>query len=216
MKEELDKLKKIMKKKKDEKDGQSASRKKCIEMSKTTPLNSTGEPLNGTEKLYSIYLDEEHPLHPRRTLDQYYYHNLDNTDERDRDQTVSRYFRERRHNSGVKSPGVETKEVLTMVDQLWMWVLPQCGKSPATVITAFPQRSNRISGERQKPTTALMDNIIARYSGAIPPRHGYDLARMIAAECSRIYFDGASGRDDSIQFSDIYSKSIAVLVRAAN
>ncbi|KAK1763331.1 ankyrin repeat-containing domain protein [Phialemonium atrogriseum] len=204
MKEELDKLKKIMKEKKDKKDGQSASRIKGTEMSEKTTLN-------GTEKLYWMYLDEEHPLHPRRTLDQYYYHNLDNTDERDADQTVSRYFQKRRHNSGVKSPGVETKEVLTMVDQLWMWVLPQCGKSPATVITAFPQRSNRISGERQKPTTALMDNIIARYLGAIPPRHGYDLARMIAAECSRIYFDSASGRDDSIQFSDIYSKSIAAL-----
>lgn len=34
-------------------------------------------------------------------------------------------------------------EIITMVDQLWMWVLPPCGTSPSTVITAFPQRSVR-------------------------------------------------------------------------
>lgn len=98
-----------------------------------------------------------------------------------------------------------------------MFVLPQCGKSPATVITAFPERSNRTRENKpdEEYTTALIDNIIKRYSD-VPPRHGYDLARIIAAECSRIYFDRTGGRDPSIKFLDIYSKSIAALVRASS
>ncbi|KAI1206968.1 uncharacterized protein F4807DRAFT_209818 [Annulohypoxylon truncatum] len=161
--------------------------------------------LNGTEKMYWMYLDQQHPLHPRRTLDQYYYHTLDDTSDRDGDQTASRYYN--RKQQGVDN---KIKEVLTMVDQLWMWVLPPCGQLPGTVITAFPQRSNRIVTDRPKRTTALIDNIMSTCSN-MPPRHGYDLARIIAAECGRIYLDRTSRRDDSIQFYDIYSSSIADL-----
>ncbi|KAI1382956.1 ankyrin repeat-containing domain protein [Hypoxylon trugodes] len=161
---------------------------------------------NGTEKMYWMYLDEQHPLHPRRTLDQYYYHTLDDTSERDSDQTAARYYKAREK----QFKNNDIKEVLTMVDQLWMWVLPRCGKAPCTVITAFPQRSNRITRGRPKRTTGLIDNILSTCS-KIPPRHGHDLAHVIAAECGRIYLDRTSHRDDSIQFYDIYSTSIADL-----
>jgi hypothetical protein len=52
------------------------------------------------------------PLQLRRTLDQYFYTHLSNTDQRDRDQVVWRYTRD---------AGVEPK--IFMVDQVWLWVL---------------------------------------------------------------------------------------------
>ena len=161
---------------------------------------------NGTEKLYWVYLDEEHPLHVRRTLDQYYYHTLANTEERDKDQTGIRY-----HDKHLQSDNRNLKPVLTMVDQLWMWVLPACGKSPPTIITAFPQRSNRMTPTGTKQMTALVYNIISSFRET--PEWSVDgLARVIAAECSRIYFDTMSNRNESLQFSEIYTTSIGGIV----
>lgn len=54
------------------------------------------------------------PLHIRRTLDQFQYYMTDNTDDRDSDQVITRYF-QRRH-EGVTIP-------IMMVDQLWLWIL---------------------------------------------------------------------------------------------
>jgi hypothetical protein len=160
----------------------------------------------GTEKLHWVYLDEEHPLHVRRTLDQYYYHTLEDTEERDNDQTGIRY-----HNSHLKSQSSSPKPVLTMVDQLWMWVLPRCGTLPPTIITAFPQRSNRMTSGGSKNRTALVSNIIAQFQET-PERSVDGLAKVIAAECSRIYFDTMSNRDESLQFSEIYTTSIGGIV----
>lgn len=52
-------------------------------------------------------------LHPRRTLDQFFYHGIE-TDQRDSDQVVWRFCREYRKYEEKK---------LFMVDQLWMWIL---------------------------------------------------------------------------------------------
>lgn len=61
--------------------------------------------------LVHAYLNNTPPLHPRRTLDQFFYHGID-TSARDRDQVVYRY---------CKNCGQEPK--VFMVDQLWLWVL---------------------------------------------------------------------------------------------
>lgn len=63
--------------------------------------------------LINAYLYNPPALHVRRTLDQYYYHMLDSTHERDIDQVVSRWAQ------NVKS---EPKHNILMVDQLWLWV----------------------------------------------------------------------------------------------
>jgi hypothetical protein len=63
------------------------------------------------EKLIHAYLLDASPLHPRRTLDQYYYAAGD-TEERDQDQVVYRY---------CKNKGIEPR--IFMVDQLWLWIL---------------------------------------------------------------------------------------------
>jgi hypothetical protein len=62
-------------------------------------------------KLLQAYLSEKPPVHPRRTLDQFFYHGID-TSVRDQDQVVYRY---------CKKHGHERK--IFMVDQLWLWVI---------------------------------------------------------------------------------------------
>ncbi|KAI8947730.1 ankyrin repeat-containing domain protein [Xylaria longipes] len=68
--------------------------------------------VSDTEKLLWMYVGEDHPLHIRRTLDQYYYPNSENIEARDEDQTTLRYFNDQRLNSK------KFDRVLTMVDQL--------------------------------------------------------------------------------------------------
>ena len=61
--------------------------------------------------LVHAYLNDMPPLHPPRTLDQFFYHGID-TSARDRDQVVYRYCR--RHQAEPK---------VFMVDQLWLWMI---------------------------------------------------------------------------------------------
>ena len=75
------------------------------------------------EMLIQAYLQSTHNLHIRRTLDQFYYHAI-STEDRDTDQVVYRYTRDK---------GKERK--VFMVDQLWLWVLEK-----DLIVTAFPQR----------------------------------------------------------------------------
>lgn len=63
------------------------------------------------ELLIHAYMNSS--LHPRRTLDQFFYHGID-TSQRDSDQVVWRYCQNYRQYE---------KPNLFMVDQLWMWIL---------------------------------------------------------------------------------------------
>jgi Mg2+ and Co2+ transporter CorA len=62
--------------------------------------------------LIKNYLHNPSALHVRRTLDQYFYHMLESTQERDIDQVVSRW------SENVRS---EARHNILMVDQLWLW-----------------------------------------------------------------------------------------------
>lgn len=73
---------------------------------RAAPDNASADAL-----LVNAYLNNTPPLHPRRTLDQFFYHGID-TSARDRDQVVYRY---------CKARGQEPK--VFMVDQLWLWIL---------------------------------------------------------------------------------------------
>lgn len=65
------------------------------------------------------------PLHCRRTLDQYSYYMLETTERRDKDQVVYRW---------AKEQGKTKNQIpLLMIDQLWLWILPD-----GTVITSLP------------------------------------------------------------------------------
>ncbi|KAK4175285.1 ankyrin repeat-containing domain protein [Triangularia setosa] len=202
------KLKKIMDEKKAFRRDEAGKKAHQDRIKEQLGKKSDGGPedICGTEKLYWRYLDEEHPLHIRRTLDQFYYHTLANTDKRDIDQTVTRYYKNRM--TDLKKQRLEP--VITVVDQLWMWVLPACGEASETIITAFPQRSNRMLLNTSKVQTSLISNIVDRFTET-PEKSVSDLAQAIAAECSRIYFDTMSNRNELTQFLEIYRTSIGEL-----
>lgn len=77
---------------------------------------------------------QEHPdtYHPRRTLDQFYYSHMENTEARDEDQVVTRRTRD----------GSPYEGTLIMVDQLWLhfWIVETDKEEvfSSRILTAFP------------------------------------------------------------------------------
>jgi hypothetical protein len=62
-------------------------------------------------------------LHPTRTLEQYYYYALPDTQKRDRGQVIYCHQKEKREENGVGPTDQEMEEFqICMVDQLWLWV----------------------------------------------------------------------------------------------
>jgi hypothetical protein len=51
----------------------------------------SNSPRNRMERDLATFLDVDLPIHPRRTLDQFYYSSLSNTERRDKDQTISKW-----------------------------------------------------------------------------------------------------------------------------
>lgn len=131
-------------------------------------------------------------LHVRRTLDQFFYHNID-TQSRDRDQVVYRY-----QCKSNDPQHVDPK--IFMVDQLWMWTL---GKD--LIVTAFPQRWQQ---PRNDPLNVL-DGIIEDINNKArdPVRNVYDLAMIISGRCSGV-FDRHRTGDEDYQFLDMFESSI--------
>jgi hypothetical protein len=68
-------------------------------------------------RLISDHLCTQSPLHPRRTLEQYYYWTAEDTTPRDRQQVVYRATRMRNDPEAIPR--------VVMVDQLWMWILDE-------------------------------------------------------------------------------------------
>ncbi|KAK0713751.1 hypothetical protein B0T26DRAFT_873806 [Lasiosphaeria miniovina] len=92
--------------------------------SEIAPLNDSGSLLGKART---------RPIHYRRTLDQYSYYMLDSTERRDKDQVMYRW-------ATKQQDRVEKKHApILMVDQLWLWALPD-----GTVITSIPN-TNKVS-----------------------------------------------------------------------
>jgi ankyrin repeat protein/Mg2+ and Co2+ transporter CorA len=79
---------------------------------------------------YGAWKANHYGLHMRRTLDQFWYRNVD-TSQRDDDQVVLRYQQKQNRLAGKEE---NDKLELLMVDQLWLWVL-----GPELIVTSFPQ-----------------------------------------------------------------------------
>ncbi|KAI1259585.1 hypothetical protein F5Y18DRAFT_294970 [Xylariaceae sp. FL1019] len=141
--------------------------------------------------LVNAYIHSTPPLHPRRTLDQSFYHGID-TSARDTDQVVYRYCK--RHKKEMK---------VFMVDQLWLWVI---GKD--LVVTCFPQRWDQ---PKNDPLNVL-DGIIEETNAKTRPpiQSVYDLAMLITSRCSSM-FDRHRLDDQDYQFLDMFENSIGVV-----
>jgi ankyrin repeat protein/Mg2+ and Co2+ transporter CorA len=131
-------------------------------------------------------------LHVRRTLDQFFYHNID-TQSRDRDQVVYRY-----QCKSNEPQHVDPK--IFMVDQLWMWTL---GKD--LIVTAFPQRWQQPRNDPLNVLDGVIEDINSKTRD--PVRSVYDLAMIISGRCSGV-FDRHRIGDEDYQFLDMFESSI--------
>ncbi|CAK4034723.1 ankyrin repeat [Lecanosticta acicola] len=131
-------------------------------------------------------------LQIRRTLDQYFYHNID-TKVRDADQVVYRFQK----NHG-KRPDDEIK--VFMVDQLFMWVL---GKD--LVVTAFPQRWRQPRNDALNVLEGIIEDINSKTRE--PVQNVYQLASTIVGRCLGT-FDRHRKGDEEFAFMDMFEASI--------
>jgi Mg2+ and Co2+ transporter CorA len=129
-------------------------------------------------------------LHLRRTLDQFFYHNID-TQMRDADQVVYRY--QKRHQDELSGD-----PKIFMVDQLWMWII---GKD--LVVTSFPRRWKQ---PRNDPLNVL-DGIIEDINSKTrkPIENVYELAMTITGRC---YGDFDRKGGEELQFFDMFEASL--------
>jgi hypothetical protein len=162
------------------------------------------------QKLVKAYLTDDHPLHIRRTLDQYYYHTLTDTTMRDKDQLLTSY-----QNKNEMQP-----RILTMVDQLWLWVLNGDQGKPDIVVSCFPDVEQQEASAQPDPhglTNVLRCIKLRLLDEPSSVQTAYDLAGLIAATCSRVYFDRAStlsfgNTKSTLQFSELYETEISDIV----
>ncbi|EME89136.1 uncharacterized protein MYCFIDRAFT_206237 [Pseudocercospora fijiensis CIRAD86] len=131
-------------------------------------------------------------LHVRRTLDQFFYHNID-THSRDCDQVVYRFQKKNK-----KDEDVDPK--IFMVDQLWMWIL---GKD--LVVTSFPQRWRQPRNDPLNVLEGIIEDINSKTRE--PVQNVYELAISIAGRCYGT-FDRHRKGDDDFQFLDMFEASI--------
>ena len=122
------------------------------------------------QKLHQAYAQwkkNDYCLHVRRTLDQFWYRNVD-TAVRDGDQVVQRY------QAKEKTPTSEIDSL--MVDQLWVWVL-----GPSLIVTSFPQNWQHPRGEVPDLLGSILEEIDPR--NGTPVQSVYELATCIVGHC---------------------------------
>ncbi|PBP25883.1 ankyrin repeat and protein kinase domain containing protein 1 [Diplocarpon rosae] len=133
-------------------------------------------------------------LHVRRTLDQFFYHNID-TKSRDQDQVVYRY--QLKSKDQVES---DLDPKIVMVDQLWMWVL-----GGDLIVTSFPQRWQQPKNDPLNVLDSVIEDINSKTRE--PVKSVYDLAIIITGRCTGV-FDRHRMGDDEYQFLDMFESSI--------
>ncbi|KAH8652160.1 hypothetical protein BX600DRAFT_472039 [Xylariales sp. PMI_506] len=163
------------------------------------------------QKMLHAYLfkDDAHPLHLphiRRTLDQFCYYTLKDTDARDKDQTVIRYQRK----------FTTEPKVTAMVDQLWLWVLVGPSGRADTVITCFPSKDDSSAQARSGPdpdgfTDVLQNVMLHMLYEPQAVKTAYDLAGVITSSCSRAFL-GPSRARKILQFTEVYESAISDIV----
>ncbi|KAH8648301.1 hypothetical protein BGZ60DRAFT_499681 [Tricladium varicosporioides] len=163
------------------------------------------------------------PLHPRRTLDQFWYWPLPSTEARDRDQVVFRgtspvkkdvhhpacsgskcwYHMDCKLNFGCPqcSEDVRKRPSVVMVDQLWLWIL-----DGNTIITSFPRRWARYNWDPSGVHKSLRVRLKGLRQGEI--RSVYDLALIIIDQCSKVFFSRSLTADRQPPVMDIFANAI--------
>jgi len=142
-------------------------------------------------KMLRSFVHHDPPLHIRRTLDQFYFHTLEDTRNRDCDQVVHRGTRAAK----------EGKTRIIMVDQLWLWILDD-----NTVITAFPKRWGRNKLDDSGVHKSIRVRLNTAHKDGI--KSVYHLALIIIDQCSRVFFDRTKSRDNRPEMLDLFGSAI--------
>ncbi|KAF2648081.1 hypothetical protein K491DRAFT_261624 [Lophiostoma macrostomum CBS 122681] len=143
--------------------------------------------------LMRYYLNSPPALHVRRTLDQYYYHMLESTQDRDKDQVVSRWYQR------VKG---QSRHNILMVDQLWLWTTWK--KPPKTTIkdiadiasAARKQQHLDSSGDGDGPKLAKDRYVVSCFPGRIGTK---DALHRTTDDLRQIILDPHGRKRDPIQ-----------------
>jgi hypothetical protein len=183
------------------------ARRKALDLPRREPM---GDPLLADSELVSAYTNESHhSLQIRRTLDQYYYHTLPDTEKRDDSQVTTRYQQSRKPNTNIVS----------MVDQLWLWIRRGTNGHPDVVLSCFSSIGGNLAVHPDQYRRAdVLGNIKTHLlDDARSVTCAEDLGGLIAAKCSPIYLDPATTLDLSqehkgVQFSEMYEDAIGDIV----
>ncbi|KAF9766152.1 hypothetical protein IL306_001468 [Fusarium sp. DS 682] len=190
------------------------------------------------KKLLETHLHTDPPLHPRRTLDQAYYHTLKSTKKRDRDQVVYRGTRANPGHLHKYDPETEcwpcfdnanvdgnlqkqtlgracnqcTENVRKVARVVMVDQLWMWILDEHTIITCFPKRY----GHNREDQSGIHKSIRRRLENG---RHlhinsAFDLALIIIDECCRTFFDRTKIQDQQPQVMDIFSEAICTVVNS--
>ena len=150
-------------------------------------------------------------LHPRRSLDQFFYSGLPETSSRDMDQVVYK-------NTKASRGG----EKMVMVDQLWLWFLEVRGPTDeaatdAAILTCFPQKDEEGKpGEEDLQEIADLRRAIideANSKQADWMAEGSNLVGLILDQAVNVMLGVRN--EQSLDFLDVFRAAIAEAVRIA-
>jgi len=165
--------------------------------------------LRDDKMLIRAYLkNTSRSLHPRRTLDQFYYYMLDDTEKRDLDQVVERWVRSNNNHQSSTEPEANSPNIF-MVDQLWLWVVRGRENTPITsdtVITCFPQRWGQSTEEDVLQN--LLNYLVS--TDRAPIASVYDLVDVITTYCSNVFDRSRVPKD--LQFQEFFENYIGRVV----
>jgi ankyrin repeat protein/Mg2+ and Co2+ transporter CorA len=178
----------------------------------SNPVGSSGSRITGNpsedrdlrlHQAYSNWKANDYGLHIRRTLDQFFYRNVD-TRQRDDDQVVLRYQRrenvkESDENSDAPDASDQNFDVL-MVDQLWIWVL-----GPGLIVTSFPQKWQQPRQELPDLLSSVLEKLDPRTGD--PVQSIYGLAACIVGQCMSTC-DRAMYQSHKESILDMFSGSV--------
>ncbi|KAI0538336.1 hypothetical protein GGR58DRAFT_468607 [Xylaria digitata] len=114
-------------------------------------------------------------VHPRRSLDQFYYSSLLDTSARDADQTISKWT-----GTGLPKEGrsrASHDALMILVDQLWCWVLDD-----NTVISFFPSHDLQY---QHTEFTELYQSVLAQWAES---KTVWDLYSLLVGEATTFIF----------------------------
>jgi hypothetical protein len=169
--------------------------------------------IRNDKMLIKAYLkNASRSLHPRRTLDQFYYYMLEDTEERDLDQVVERWVKriDSRNQYRDMAEAVSSADPnIFMVDQLWLWILKGREDTPVvsdTVITCFPQRWG------QSTDDDVLQNILGylETTDRAPITSMHDLVKLIITSCSNVF--DRSRVPKELQFQEFFEGCIGRVV----